>query len=114
MSKNQEPTFKHYKATATNGPAVFWTAMPVHLKWEPTIRAAGYNPSDPRVRTGFLEREWNGHPAGCLVVSPSSTDLAAGNPFVVSERPVVDFNKANEQMYRAWEKIYENRGRKAS
>ena len=114
MSKNQELTFKHYRATATNGPAIFWTPIPVHLRWEPTIRAAGYNPSDPMVRTGVLEAPWNGHPAGSLLISPNTIDLIPGSPFAVSEQAVVDFDRANERMYRAWEKIYENRGRKAS
>jgi hypothetical protein len=51
------------------------------------VRSAGFDPDDEDTKVGILEVEWNGHPAGALVISSRARET--GGPFLVSREPLV-------------------------
>ncbi len=84
-------TFHKYRAGhGAAAPPVQWlVGVPGDLDVPEVVAAAGFDP-DAReaVRLAYLERPWQGHPAGALVVAEVST-LSSGDVFSVSEQPVV-------------------------
>lgn len=76
-------TFKRYTYTSFDagqvGEIVEWDSYPTD--WQEQATIAGFDPDDDELGMGTLQQEWNGHPAGALVVSGLTT---AGYPFAVS------------------------------
>lgn len=62
---------------------VDWTDLPPDAR-RAACRIAGFDPDDPGLPTGRLERAWNLHPAGSPVVA---TFVVQGHGFVVIDEP---------------------------
>lgn len=46
------------------------------------VQAAGFDPNDEELNSGTLTEEWNGHPAGSVVLSGATVE---GHPFAVQQ-----------------------------
>lgn len=70
--------FKHYTYSDPSFlPVDFDGYLP---GYDAYCKAAGFDPEDDEVNVGMLTEEWNGHPAGSVVVSGLTTE---GHPFAV-------------------------------
>lgn len=67
---------------------VNWDAEPAGLDWATVCEAAGFSPDDEETGWAILEEEWNGHPAGAIVVTEATTE---GHQFAVSRVTAEDF-----------------------